>query len=367
MAPLVPFRRSLAFASLLGLAACATLAESASTSSNLPNSDAGPFRATVAGEIGQPAAAPNAVDDDLSYSRDPSVVDLDGDPSTLAVAGFFSCDGPPGYMVPSPGDPSVAIVRYDAADGRSFQRPATLVLSASEPWEGGTMGQPSVLLVGGVFWMYYAAAGGIGLARSPDGLVFTRVPGPVLGPAPGGTWEGAAVPASPGVVQLPDGSFRMFYEVPLDLDISAIGEAGSPDGLTWTRLGDAPALAPSPPVPCDLPFDGASVGAPFAMMATSAEGREEMRLYYGGRDVNGVRQIGLAARFGTDGPFQRAISSVYGSNGSLNPTEPCVLAYPGFSLLFVTELEGDSSSGDYPAVAVGVAPATASLPPPNPP
>jgi hypothetical protein len=58
---------------------------------------------------------------------------------------------------------------------------------------------------------------------------------------------------------------------------------------------------------------------------------------------------------------------VFGSSGDLAPTEPWVLRYADHSVLFVTEQAGTTSAQDYPAVAVGVAPATFSLGPPDPP
>jgi len=113
------------------------------------------------------------------------------------VAGYFAGAVKQGPTAPAADDPTRAILRYEALDGRSFDRSAEVVLTPADAWEGGVMGAPSVLSVGGEVFLYYAAAGGIGLARSQDGHAFTRVPGPVLGPAMGG-WEGSAVPASPG-------------------------------------------------------------------------------------------------------------------------------------------------------------------------
>lgn len=214
----------------------------------------------------------------------------------------------------------------------------------------------------GIF-LYYAAAGGIGLARSADSHAFTRVAGPVLAPSAGG-WEQGATPASPGVVQLPDGSFRMFYAISLAPGQSVIGEASSADGSSWTRLGTAPALAPVVAVDGGDTWESAAVGSPFPMLAPSADGRTILRLYYGAVDAAGQGTIALAARYGTDGVFQRAVSPVYGTSSALGPREPCVVAFAGFTLLYATE---KTTSGDmHAAIAVGVAPATAMLGAPDP-
>src|SRR5690606_30641541 len=64
------------------------------------------------------------------------------------------------------------IYRFVAVDGRSFRDPdpATPVLAPSETWEGAALSAPEVARVGGEIWLYYAAEGGIGLARSSDGI-----------------------------------------------------------------------------------------------------------------------------------------------------------------------------------------------------
>jgi hypothetical protein len=362
-------RASLALLPLVTLLSCATLPEPSGGGDNLPSAGAGPFRALVhsdqVNELGNLRSAPNALDDDHTFARDPAVLDLDGDPATHDVAAYVGVAVAQGEVDPKPADPTRAIVRFGAVDGRSFDRSAETVLVPDAAWEGGVMGQPAALLVDGEVLLYYAAAGGIGLARSADGHGFTREPAPVLAPDAGG-WEKGAVPSSPGVLRLADGSFRMFYEVLRAEGRSAIGEASSPDGRSWARLGDAPALeARGLGDGGEEPYDSVSVGSPFPVLAASADGRTILRLYYGARAHEGPSVIGLAARYGTEGAFSRAVGPVFGTGKPLGPSEPCVLVFQGFSLLFATERS--STSADRPAVAVGLAPATAALPAANPP
>ena len=355
-----------AFAAAFALAACATIPEPGGGGENLPSAAAGPFRAIAQVEIGNFRVAPNALEDDDEFVRDAAVVDLDGDPSTLGIAGYFGAAVVQGGVKPTATDPTREFRRYGALDAREFDRAGEVVLEPSETWEGGVLGQPSALLLGGETWLYYAAAGGIGLAKSADGHVFTRAAGPILGAATGG-WEGTAVPASPGVVRLADGSFRMFYEVAISADATAIGEASSPDGVTWTRVGTGPALAPSAPRDgVDQPYDDAAVGSPVPLLATSAEGRALLRVYYGARDHLGAAVIGLAARYleAPSSPLQRAPAAVFGTSKPLSPREPCALLYPDFTLLFATQKA--ASNTDRPAVAAALAPALAALPPPDP-
>jgi hypothetical protein len=353
----------LALAAIAALPACATLPESAGGSNGLPSANAGPFRALVASELGGFRVAPNGLEDDNDYGRDPAVIRADDASSSMAVFGYVAAAAEENGQLPVPTSPTRTITRYGALDGRTFDNSALVVLTADQPWEGGLLAAPAVIRVGGELFLYYAAAGGVGLARGTDGTTFTKVTGPVLAPDPTG-WEHGAPPASPGVVQLGDGSFRMFYEIAIVPGESAIGEASSSDGVKWTRLGSAPALAPAvgDTDAATAPYDGASVGSPFPMLATSAEGRAILRVYYGATDGSGVRTVGLAARYGTDGALQRAETPVFGSNGTLGPREPCVVAFGDVLLLYVTE--SADTTDTTPVVAEGVAPATATLPPP---
>jgi hypothetical protein len=371
---MISWRHAILFCPAL-LAACATLPE-APAPQNLPNAAAGPFRAladdgTVIGpdggllspasEIGNSHSPPDVIEDSDDFGRDITVVDADGDPSTLGVFAYVAAAVGTNN---SPTDPTRSIVRYGALDGRSFDRSAELVLSPDAAWEGGLLSSPSALrLPAGDVLLYYAAAGGIGLARSPDSHAFAKE-GPVLTPDPTG-WEQGAVPRSPGVVALPDGTFRMFYEIPTGPGASAIGEATSPDGASWTRVGQGPALAPAGIGDGgDEPWDSTSVGSPSAQAAVSGDGRMEIRVYYGALDSQGNGTIGLAARYGADGPLVRSTTAVFGTGATLAPREPCTLAFTGFTFLYATQ--ASTSTDSTPVVAVGAAPATVILPAPVP-
>ena len=352
-------------AATIVLSACATIPEKGGGGERLPTAVAGPFRALTQDEIGNNRVAPNAIEDDV-FSRDPSVIDVDGDPATLEVAGYFGAAVAQGMTKPTAADPTRAILRFGALDGRSFDQAAEVVLAPADPWEGGVVGHPCALHVGKEIWLFYAAAGGIGLAKSSDGHAFTRVPGPVLGVATSG-WDVDAIPTSPGVVVLDDGSLRMFYESPVSPDSSSIGEASSNDGITWKRRDDQASLAPSARGDdADPPYDDAAVGSPSPVVARSTDGRATLRVYYGARNHLGARVIGLAARYieEPDTVLQRATAPVFGTTKPLSPTEPSALIYPDFTLLFATERSSTSSST--PAVAVAAAPALATLPAPDP-
>lgn len=341
--------------------ACATLAAAETGGENLPNAAAGPFRALRTDEVGNLRSAPNVLVDDQTFPRDGTVIDADGDLSTPEVFGYFAVAPPPSMGDPDPAAPTRAIVRYSALDGRSFDRAPVTVLEPAQPWQGGVLGAPAALRVEDELFLYYSAEGGIGLATSVDGVKFDPSIGPTLEPDSTG-WEAGKVPSNPGVVRLDDGSFRMFYDVPFDGG-RRIGEARSDDGITWQRVGNAAVLEPRKDSNPDDPFyDGASVEAPYPVLGKSSEGRPILRVYYAAIDSTGRRSIGVAARYTpAEGPLERAIGPVF--NNSLGPGQPCVDVRPGYSLLFVTQLEGTSKSERIPASAAAISPADAVLPP----
>lgn len=318
-----------------------------------PNAHAGPFRGLNADEVPSSAlGAPYVLGDGNAHYRESSAVDLDGNGKLGKVALYVVADLAAG----------TGIYRFVSPDGRSFGKdpdPATPVLVPSAAWEGSAVDEPDVHVVGGKIWMLYQAAGGIGLARSDDGVSFTREPGPVLGPDPSVAWEGGKTPGAPALLQVSDHDFRLFYAVN-----NRIGEAHSSDGVTWTRNANGPLLAPAGGADAGAPFDSVSVGDPYAVLATSAEGRRITRVYYAGKGADGNRGIGLAARFGLDGPLTRATAPVFPV--TRDARSPTVLPFANFTLLYVTELAGTSPDLAYPAVAAGLAPGNVSIPLPQP-
>jgi hypothetical protein len=335
---------------------CATLVDAGGGDDFAPNAAAGPFRDIREGELGNGRVAPYALKDDTRFMRDPSVADVDGDPATLAVVAF-AATGATAF------GPTDKIIRTTAEDGRSFDRATSDVLIAHPgDWEKGFVGAPSALRTASGWRLYYAAGEGVGLAESDDGVTFTRVgTGPVLGVAASG-WDADAVPHSPSVVAMPDGTLRMFYAVTI-AGKAELGEARSTDGVMWTRRA-APVLIPEAGG-----FDAGGADGPHAVHAVSPLGRAILWVYYGATDAAGKKTVMAAARdlsASADGPLVRALSPVYGTGNSLGPSEPCVVRFAGFTLLFATERAGVNSTQNYPAVAVGVAPALVTLPAPVP-
>ena len=147
-----------------------------------------------------------------------------------------------------------------------------VVLSAQEPWEGEDVYDPWVLETASGARLYYAAAGGIGLAEAPslDGT-FARTAGPLVEDA-----------RSPSVVERGTETL-MFFEA---LDTGGIGLARSTDGRSFTVETRS----------LDLALAGETgLGAPGAIATTTPVGRDVVRVYFEAVDPEGVRQITLAA------------------------------------------------------------------------
>jgi hypothetical protein len=363
----------LALAGLAGLAAgaCATLGGGAGGSTGLPTANMGPFRElTMAEEPNQPLSfvfAPPGL-----AVREPSVLAVDpSDPSSMGV---YLC-----AVVEASSDAgsSTTITRTRADDGRSFYGTAldpalgtTLppVLSATAPWEGSRVTGPSVLRVGSEYYLFYAAAGGIGLARSADGLNFIKNDtNPVLAPDPTVSWE-TTPPSAPSVAQLPDGSFDMMYSAGV-----SIGEATSLDGITFTRHDADPDTPELDPVLSPLgssgavadgstgPFDTGQVADPCVLPVVDPTGRLVVRVLYTGydgppKDATRSSAIGFAARYGMIGRLSRQPAPVFSL--ALHEAAPSYFAWAGGELVYV---HADDAVTASTAVAAGIAPATVTL------
>jgi len=339
---------------LVALAACATTGASGEGDRNLPTAGVGPFRKLGPDEVRE--IAPFVYDDRLALYREPAAV-ADGDSTLL-------------YVV-AKRDGADVIVRTRAADGRAFYgstsdfgKTPPIVLSADQPWEGTSVSGPFVLRSAIGFTLYYAAAGGIGSARSADGLSFQKDPGPVLSRDPASAWETNEV-RGPSAYVLPDGRVRLLYA-----SGTAIGEAESRDaGLHFTRLGAQPILGPAAPAaPGSLlphekpPFDTARVSDPCASIEQTPAGRLHVGVLYTGYDAAGVSAIGYAARFGADGPLDRQPNPVYAVGAK--EAAPALLQTGDTSYLYVQQDRRVDDRLSYTAIAAAYAPGSTHLPTP---
>lgn len=103
-------------------------------------------------------------------------------------------------------------------DGKAWNITEDPVLKVTQDWEHFLQIYPTVMKVEDVYLMWYASyltedreTTAIGFAASLDGITWHKHPNnPVLKPDASRPWESNYV-SSQSVVQLPDGSFRMWY------------------------------------------------------------------------------------------------------------------------------------------------------------
>lgn len=362
---LPPRARAIAIGGALGLlAACSTLGSDGQGDLGLPTAGVGPFRRLAAGEV--PGIAPFVLDGEGGY-REPAV--LGDDPREPRVWLFAGAVGKGDDGVPK----GPVIVRTYATDGRSFAgsgappgRGAGLALAPSEPWEGGVVGSPFALRVGAEVWLFYAGAGGVGLARAPSpSAPFVKDSAPVLDARGAAPWERGA-PAAP-TAYVEGGRVHLFYS-----SGGYLGEAVSDlSARTFTRV-DAdpstpaldPALGPSPRVdPSTLapgekpPFDEAGVADPCVSVrdTPAAATRVHVRVLYTGLAAAGTTAIGFAARYGHEGPLTRQPLAVYAAKGK--ERAPALLDLGERGYLYFTE---PRSSDGREAIGAGFAPGSGS-------
>jgi hypothetical protein len=134
---------------------------------------------------------------------------------------------------------TVRIVRAIERQPRYLRfEPMEPVLEASLPWEQGAVRSPSVLRDGSTVWLFYAAGGAIGAARSTDGIHFDRESEPVLRPD-GAHGESASI-AAPSVVSHPSGGFVMAYASGGSLFLARAQRLPGP----WIRVGSGAVITP---------------------------------------------------------------------------------------------------------------------------
>lgn len=312
-------RRVLIATSAAVLAACSTLGTPASPPGPLPHGGTGQFRALSAPETmlgptpaGLTLSAPNRAIDDampvrghLFYAAASRRAPEDAGPVDAAIAldAGLSVDA----SMPSDaaldadldaGPLAPASVDWSRFEGRQiFHSPpgdawgfatGTMVLAASEAWEGGYVTDPWVVeRADGRFLLYYAAAGGIGVASaaSIDGPWTREGTAPILASSADGTPRRPSAVVTAGL----EGALApmmIYYEL-----AGTIRIASSSDGIT---VHDEGAITTTP-IDARDDRDGVEtdVGAPGAISVPTPAGRHVVRIYYESRRSNGAVLVAM--------------------------------------------------------------------------
>ena len=127
-------------------------------------------------------------------------------------------------------------------DGARWTKRGRVLSPDPATWEGNYIAANGSLLGHPKFQYWYQAgeAPRIGLARSTDGIHWSKHGAPVLEDGPRGSWDERAV-ADPDVLFL-DGVYYMYYLGSDRAQRQRLGVAVSADGIVWTKLRGNPIL-----------------------------------------------------------------------------------------------------------------------------
>jgi predicted GH43/DUF377 family glycosyl hydrolase len=172
------------------------------------------FTSATFGGGGQPHAIQQAVSIDGIEWTDVSPIQI---PKAYAPAVVKTPDGYKLWYT-EPGRYPWLIRHAVSPDGQAWTVTEKPVLVISQAWEHDLQIYPCVLLVDGVYLMWYSSylqknheTTAIGFAASLDGVTWYKHPeNPVLRPDPSRAWESHYV-SSHSVMRLKDGRFRIWY------------------------------------------------------------------------------------------------------------------------------------------------------------
>ncbi len=138
-----------------------------------------------------------------------------------------------------PSSPSTSILSATSNDGIHWLKSGTAALSPStdtKAWDSGALYSPSVIYDGTNFELWYSALDQslmtprIGLATSPDGATWTRSPmNPMLSQGPSGSWDSAGV-EQPSVI-ITGNSYMLYYDGLGTYSTGRIGLARAPQSI----------------------------------------------------------------------------------------------------------------------------------------
>ncbi len=185
-----------------------------------------------------------------------------------------------------------------ATDPAQWTKHSGPVLTTGNPgeWDDDYTAIPIVIHSDSLYRMWYTgnSASGIwqtGYATSIDGIIWSKHSGnPVLSVGALGEWDAAGAVASSVIFE--DGQYQMWYQGTDDtthtgLKDIAIGFATSPDGIFWTKD-----TLNNPILSQGSDWDAVNVWFPRVI-----KDGNRYRMWYQGRNSNGIDRIGYAEDF----------------------------------------------------------------------
>ncbi len=342
----------------LGIMGCGTVGSTDGLTPERPANRTGPFREVTGNEMGMRSCA---VVDFQGLVDEPSATRADDGRTVL-------------YLTREHGEVrSIARVAL-RAPAQQADDPADVLVPALD-WEGTAVRSPHVVRDGAAWVMVYGTAtGALGLARSTDGLAWTRHPTPLLTADPA---QGEDTPLrAPSIARTPDGAWMLAYASAGAIWFARASRAEGPftrvDGDPSTPRRDAVLGATGPTMSPDGGAPGFESGAlddPDLFIESTAIGRAIWRVYYTARSApvamdGGVAPevtVGMAASF--DGrTFTRFGVPVFRSRTDPTYAAPSVLAVDERRTLLYVGARCAVSRGRR-GVRVGIAPGTDTVTP----
>jgi predicted GH43/DUF377 family glycosyl hydrolase len=216
-----------------------------------------------------------------------------------------------------------------SADGASWHKRGRTLSPDAQTWEGGYIaanGHALVVRDEILYWYQGGRPARIGLARSRDGLAFTKQQAPVLDVGPYGSWDERGV-ADPYVIEAA-GTLYLFYTGMDRAQRQRLGVARSSDGVHWEKSRANPVLE----LGGRGAWDEAGLGEPAVFAAHG-----QYWMLYTGRAWNEERRTGWAVS--ADGVAWRKIDAPLlptpGAWGAKVVCDPTVLGQePDFRVWF---------------------------------
>ena len=201
-----------------------------------------------------------------------------------------------------------------STDGSSWVKKGKVLSPDPATWEGNYIAANGAAIERNGELFYYYQAGSppqIGLAKSTDGLRWTKLESPVVPAGPYGSWDERGV-ADPYVIEV-GGSLYLYFLGQDRARRQRLGVAVSQDGLHWNKLIANPILELGE----QGAFDEIGLGEPAVWPAHGY-----YWMLYTGRGKGEVRRMGLA--YSTDGvKWQRLPASPFSGQADWNRQVVC--------------------------------------------